>query len=227
MAVILVVTFGLIGLNLLPVQAYPDVETPQITVQTSWGGATPFEIEKEIIERQEEALKGLRGLTKMESASYNSFGEITLSFELETVIEDALLRVSNKLNEVSGYPDNADRPVIEAAGANNSPVVWMVVKAQEGKDLNITHFMTFFEDSVRQNFERIKGVGSMFVLAAPRTSSMSSSIWRRWPGTKLPSISSPGLSRRPISPLPPGCRGWAGKLPDQDYRPVSDPGGGP
>ncbi|MEE4134566.1 MAG: efflux RND transporter permease subunit, partial [Desulforhopalus sp.] len=162
-AVILVVTFGLIGLNLLPVQLTPDVETPQITVQTSWGGATPFEIEKEIIERQEEALKGLRGLTKMESASYNSFGEITLSFELETVIEDALLRVSNKLNEVSGYPDNADRPVIEAAGANNSPVVWMVVKAQEGKDLNITHFMTFFEDSVRQNFERIKGVGSMFV----------------------------------------------------------------
>ncbi len=162
-AVILVVTFGLIGLNLLPVQLTPDVETPQITVQTSWGGATPFEIEKEIIERQEEALKGLRSLTKMESASYNSFGEITLSFELETVIEDALLRVSNKLNEVSGYPDNADRPVIEAAGANNSPVVWMVVKPKEGKDLDITHYMTFFEDSIRQNFERIKGVGSMFV----------------------------------------------------------------
>ncbi len=162
-AVILVVTFGLIGLNKLPVQLTPDVETPQITVQTTWNGATPFEIEKEIIEKQEETLKGLQGLTKMESSSYNSFGEVTLSFALETVVEDALLRVSNKLNEVSNYPDNADEPLIEAAGANNSPIIWMVVKPKEGNPENITHYMTFFENNIRQHFERIKGVGSMFV----------------------------------------------------------------
>jgi hydrophobic/amphiphilic exporter-1 (mainly G- bacteria), HAE1 family len=162
-AVILLVTFGLIGLNQLPIQLTPDVETPKITVQTTWGGATPFEIEKEIIEKQEEALKGLQGLTKMESSSYNSFGEVTLSFALETAVPDALLRVSNKLNEVSGYPDNADKPVIEAAGANSSPIVWMVVKPKEENKEEITHFMTFFEDNIRQNFERIKGVGSMFI----------------------------------------------------------------
>ncbi|TKB08659.1 efflux RND transporter permease subunit [Desulforhopalus sp. IMCC35007] len=162
-AVILLVTFGLIGLNQLPIQLTPDVETPEITVQTTWGGATPFEIEKEIVEKQEEALKGLQGLTKMESSSYNSFGEVTLSFALETDVSDALLRVSNKLNEVSNYPDNADKPVIEAAGANSSPVVWMVVKPKEDNKEDITHFMTFFEDNIRQNFERIKGVGSMFI----------------------------------------------------------------
>ena len=162
-AVILLVTFGLIGLNQLPIQLTPDVETPKITVQTTWSGATPFEIEKEIIEKQEEALKGLQGLTKMESSSYNSFGEVTLSFALETEVSDALLRVSNKLNEVSNYPDNADKPVIEAAGANSSPIVWMVVKPKEDNKEDITHFMTFFEDNIRQNFERIKGVGSMFI----------------------------------------------------------------
>ena len=48
-AVILVVTFGLIGLSKLPIQLTPDVETPRITVKTVWNGATPFEIEKEII----------------------------------------------------------------------------------------------------------------------------------------------------------------------------------
>ena len=162
-AVILVVTFGLIGLNKLPVQLTPDVETPRITVKTTWNGATPFEIEKEIIEKQEETLKGLQGLTKMESSSYNSFGEVTLSFELETVVEDALLRVSNKLNEVSDYPDNADKPLIEAAGANSSPIIWMVVKPKKDNPESITHYMTFFEDNIRQHFERIKGVGSMFI----------------------------------------------------------------
>ena len=162
-AVILVLTFGLIGLSKLPVQLTPDVETPKITVKTTWNGATPFEIEKEIIEKQEETLKGLQGLTKMESSSYNSFGEVTLSFALETVVEDALLRVSNKLNEVSNYPENADKPLIEAAGANNSPVVWMVVKTKKDNHENITHYMTFFDDNIRQHFERIKGVGSMFI----------------------------------------------------------------
>ncbi|PHR25251.1 MAG: acriflavin resistance protein [Desulfotalea sp.] len=162
-AVILLVTFGVIGLMQLPIQLTPDVETPQITVKTVWGGATPFEIEKEIIEKQEESLKGLQGLIKMESSSYNSFGEVTLSFALETEVSDALLRVSNKLNEVSNYPDNADKPIIEAAGANSSPIIWMVVQPKEGNNEDITHFMTFFENNIRQNFERIKGVGSMFV----------------------------------------------------------------
>ncbi len=161
--VILVLTFGLIGLNKLPIQLTPDVETPKITVQTVWGGATPFEMEKEIIEKQEDALKGLQGLTRMESSSYNSFGEVTLSFGLATVVEDALLRVSNKLNEVSNYPENVQKPVIEAAGANSSPIIWMVVKPKEGNSESITRYMTFFEDNIRQHFERIKGVGSMFI----------------------------------------------------------------
>ena len=162
-AVILIVMFGLIGLNKLPVQLTPDVETPEITVNTTWGGATPYEIEKEVIEKQEEALKGLQGLTKMESGSYNSYGEVTLSFALETDLDDALLRVSNKLNEVTGYPDNADKPKIEAAGAQSSPVIWMMLKTRPENKEHINHFRTYFEDNVRQHLERVKGVGSLFV----------------------------------------------------------------
>ena len=161
--VILIVTFGLIGLNKLPVQLTPDVETPQITVQTVWNGATPYEIEKEIIEKQEEVLKGLQGLTKMESASYNNLSEITLSFELGTNLDDALLRVSNKMNEVSNYPENVNRPSIEAAGANSSLVVWMLLKTAPDNDTPINHYRTYFEDHVRQHLERVKGVGSLFV----------------------------------------------------------------
>ncbi len=162
-AVILVLTFGLIGLDKLPVQLTPDVETPQITVQTTWGGATPYEIEKDIIEKQEEALKGLQGLTKMESASYNNFGEITLSFVLGTNLDDALLRVSNKMNEVSGYPDSAKKPVIEAAGANSSPVIWSMLKTRDDNPSHINNYRTYFKDNVRQHLERVEGVGSLLV----------------------------------------------------------------
>ena len=99
----------------------------------------------------------------MESASYNSYGEITLSFTLETDLDEALLRVSNKLNEVTGYPDNADKPKIEAAGAQSSPVIWMMLKTTPENKEHINHFRTFFEDNVRQYLDRVKGVGSLFV----------------------------------------------------------------
>ncbi|MBU0483039.1 MAG: efflux RND transporter permease subunit [Proteobacteria bacterium] len=161
--VILVVMFGLLGLNKLPVQLTPDVETPQITVSTIWGGATPHEIEKEIIEKQEDALKGLQGLSKMESASFNSYGEVTLTFLIGTNVDDALLRVSNKMNEVANYPENVNRPKIEAAGAQSSPVIWMFLKTKPESKEDINHFRTFFEDNIRQHLERVKGVGSLLV----------------------------------------------------------------
>lgn len=161
--IILVVMFGLVGIDRLPVQLTPDVEYPQITVSTVWPGATPYEVEKDIIEEQEEVLKGVQRLIELESSSYNSMGEITLTFEVGTDIDAALLRVSNKLNEVRSYPDNVEKPVIDASGAQSSPVIWMILKTKSGDPRKINTYRTFFKNEVRQYLERVKGVGSLFV----------------------------------------------------------------
>jgi HAE1 family hydrophobic/amphiphilic exporter-1 len=161
--VILVVMFGIIGLMKLPVQLTPDVEEPQITVRTTWAGATPYDIEKEIIENQEDALKGLQNLLEMESASYNNYGEINLTFRVGVDLDDALLRVSNKLDEVSDYPANADEPIIDPAGAQSSPVIWTMLKMKSGDPSEVVKYQTFFENEVRQRLERVEGVGSLFV----------------------------------------------------------------
>ncbi|CCK79260.1 efflux RND transporter permease subunit [Desulfobacula toluolica] len=167
--VIMTVMFGLIGLQRLPVQLTPDVETPLITVNTTWYGATPYEIEKEIIEKQEKVLKGLQGLTKMESSSYNGLGEITLSFKIGTDLDDALLRVSNKMAEVGNYPENVNEPIIESSGADSSPIIWMTLKTTHENKNHINQFKTFFEDNVRQHLERINGVGSLLVFGGTDT----------------------------------------------------------
>jgi HAE1 family hydrophobic/amphiphilic exporter-1 len=161
--VIFIVLFGLIGLNRLPVQLTPDVEQPQITVRTMWPGATPYEIEKDIIEEQEAVLKGIQKLVLMESSSFNSRAEITLTFETDTEIDGALLRVSNKLNEVRRYPVNVEKPVIDASGAQSSPVIWMVLKTIKGDPDLIDTYRTMFENDIRQYIERVQGVGSLFV----------------------------------------------------------------
>jgi HAE1 family hydrophobic/amphiphilic exporter-1 len=161
--VIFVVLFGLIGLYQLPYQLSPDVTEPEISVTTVWTGATPYEIEREIIEEQEKVLKGIPGLMEMESSSFNARGTVTLRFKIGTNVDDALLRVSNKLNEVTSYPENVDKPVINATGAATSPVIWMIIKPADDNPRPVSTYRTYFENEVRQYIERVEGVADLFV----------------------------------------------------------------
>ena len=161
--IILVVLFGVISLQSLPYQLSPTVVEPVITVNTTWRGATPYEMEREIIEEQEKTLKGIPGLTEMESEAFNGQSSISLTFKLGTNVDDALLRVSNKLNEVPSYPDGVDKPIINATGAATSPVIWIILKANETNSRHIETYRTFFENEIRQHLERVEGVADLFI----------------------------------------------------------------
>lgn len=164
--VILILLFGFISINSLSYQLTPNVSKPEITVTTIWPSATPYDIESEIINEQEDVLKGVSGLKEIESNSYNSLGgEISLEFELGgTDINDAMLLVSNKLDEVSSYPDNVEKPIISASGsAASPPVIWTIIKSLDGNPKPANYYMTFFEDEIRQYIERVKGVSSLLV----------------------------------------------------------------
>jgi HAE1 family hydrophobic/amphiphilic exporter-1 len=157
------VIFGIIGLLNMPYQLSPDVTEPVISVSTLWLGATPYEVERDIIEEQEKVLKGLPGLIEMESSSANSYGSITLRFKIGTNVDDALLRVSNKMNEVPSYPENVEKPIISATGASTSPVIWMILKTEKNNPASIDTYLTFFEDEIKQYLERVNGVAELFM----------------------------------------------------------------
>lgn len=161
--VILAFLFGAIGLLRMPYQLSPTVTEPEITVATAWTGATPYEVERDIIEEQEKVLKGIPGLIEMESSSETGRGQVTLRFAVGTDVDNALLRVSNKMNEVPTYPQTADKPIISATGSNTNPVIWMVLKTREGNANPIDTYRTYFENDVRQYLERVSGVAELFI----------------------------------------------------------------
>ncbi|MEA3357944.1 MAG: efflux RND transporter permease subunit [Thermodesulfobacteriota bacterium] len=161
--VLVILLFGIIGFLKMPYQLSPDLTVPQITVRTVWTGATPYEIEREIIEEQEKVLKGIPGLIEMESRSSNNRGSVTLKFSIGTDLDDALLRVSNKLNEVRSYPQNVERPVINATGAATSPVIWMMLKTVKGNPNSIYTYRSYFENEIKQYLERVDGVADLFI----------------------------------------------------------------
>ncbi|RXK11642.1 acriflavin resistance protein [Halarcobacter mediterraneus] len=155
-SVLIVVLFGFLSLSKLPYQLTPSVTKPEIKVTTVWPGATPYEVEREIIEEQEDALKSLNNLIEYESSSMDDSGEITLTFKLGTDLRAALQDVSNKLNEVSSYPDDVEEPVIETATA--SPVIWMMLQTKPENKRHIDEYKTFFEDEIKPVIRRVEGV---------------------------------------------------------------------
>ncbi len=159
----LIVMFGLVALTKLPYKLTPNVVAPEIGVTTLWPGATPSEVERDILDKQEEMLKSTPNLVSYESTASDNMAEITLTFEVGTDLNNALLEVSNKLGQVEDYPENVEKPVISSAGANASPVIWMGFVANEGNPRDIDTYATFLENEVKEQFERVKGVASIFI----------------------------------------------------------------
>ena len=142
-AVLMVVMFGLVALNAIPIQLTPDVRKPVISLQTIWSGAAPAEIEREIINRQEEVLRGLEGLEKMVSETQDGRGRITLEFGIGQNMERALLLVANRLDRVNGYPDEANEPTMRTSSSDDNPITWIVFLRDPGNDREIHTYGDF------------------------------------------------------------------------------------
>lgn len=132
--VLLFCLFGLVALFSMPMQLTPEVNKPTITVETKWRGASPEEIEQEIIVEQEEYLKSVEGVTKMTSESTDSAGTITLEFGVGADMQEALLKVSSNLQQVPEYPEDADEPIIKASSANDQAIAWFIVSPRMPDD---------------------------------------------------------------------------------------------
>ncbi|MEQ9619699.1 MAG: efflux RND transporter permease subunit [Deltaproteobacteria bacterium] len=158
--IIFVILFGVISLFRIPVQLTPDVEKPRITVSTFWQGASPQEVETEIVREQEDELKAVDSLVEMTSESQDSSGTIILEFEIGTDIDSAMVDVSNKLNQVEDYPDEVEQPVISSTDVRSNAMAWFMLKPKEGNDVDIYSYHDFAEDYIKPAFERVPGVGS-------------------------------------------------------------------
>jgi HAE1 family hydrophobic/amphiphilic exporter-1 len=156
--VILVVLLGAVSLFKLPIQLTPEVVKPEITVSTNWRGASPLEVEREVITRQEEVLKGVPGLVELTSESQDGRGQVMLTFRTGTDLETALVRVANRLDQVKDFPDLADRPVLSTVNVNRSAIAWLILKTTAGNDTPIDSYRNLAENIITARFERIPGV---------------------------------------------------------------------
>ncbi len=162
-AVLMVLMFGLVALRTIPIQLSPDVNRPVITVTTLWPGAAPAEIEREILNRQEEEMAGLEGLQSITGSAQPGRNRLTLEFNVGTNMDRALLLVSNRLDRVSGYPDEASEPTLDTAGSEDHAIAWFIITRVEGNERPIHEYGDFVEDVIKDRIERVPGVSRVSV----------------------------------------------------------------
>ncbi|MEM9792172.1 MAG: efflux RND transporter permease subunit, partial [Pseudomonadota bacterium] len=161
--VVMAVLFGVLALTRIPIQLAPDVRKPVVVVETAWPGAAPAEVEREIVTPQEEAFRGLEGLELMTSTSSTGEASVTLEFGVGTEMSEILLLVSNRLDRVGGYPDEAGEPTLNTSGSDDSPIAWVIVKALPGTTQEISHFGDFVDDVIKERLERVEGISTVNV----------------------------------------------------------------
>ena len=155
---VLLLIFGSISLSRLPIQLTPELEEPEITITTKWRSASPIEVEAEIIEPQEDVLRGLPGLTEIRAKAFENRGEINLTFAVGMDMRRALIEVMNRLNQVSDYPDDADEPSISTVGQDAQAIAWFIIKTSENNERSIESYRDFVEEVIQSKFERVPGV---------------------------------------------------------------------
>ncbi len=158
--VLIISVLGVLAALRIPVQMIPDLEVRVIGVDTRWPGATPQDIEKEILIEQEQYLRTIPSLERMISTASYGRAEIELEFPFGTDINEALIRVNNALSQVPSYPENVDEPRLEASSFSQNSFMYFRVAPLAGNpfELDMRLMFDFLDDNVRPRMERVEGV---------------------------------------------------------------------
>ncbi|MBS0516636.1 MAG: efflux RND transporter permease subunit, partial [Proteobacteria bacterium] len=170
MAVLLVALLGLLSLRELPLQLFPDIDRPQISIQTNWRAASPEEVEAELLEPQEQVLQGLPGLEELDGNAGAGGSNINLTFAIGSDMKNALVEVIGRINRVRSIPKDADRPVVQMGGNNggaNTTLSWFFVQLLPGTPGPMDKYRQFIENTVKPRIEAVPGVAQVIVNAGP------------------------------------------------------------
>lgn len=153
-----VIVVGVTAIVGLPIQMLPDIEYPEIHINTSWRSASPQEIETNIIEPQEEALRNVPGVTHMTSSMSSGNAGLTLRFDIGSDLQQATIDVMSALNNVSALPPDADEPRLQVGGFENPVATLLVHSRTQTRDVDVTAFQDIIDSHVTPQLLNVPGV---------------------------------------------------------------------
>jgi multidrug efflux pump subunit AcrB len=157
-AAVLLFVLGLVGIASLPIQMLPNLEYPEININTSWRNAAPQEVEASIVEPQEDALRQVPGVVEMSSDVRSGNGNVHLRFDIGTDLQQAMLDVLNALNGAEQLPPDAQEPEIQVGGWDFPVATLLVHPRVPALGTDVTDFQRVIDTAVEPRLLQIDGV---------------------------------------------------------------------
>ena len=124
------VAFGGYALFQLETDEFPDIAQPIVTVAVPYPGASPDVVEREVIDRVEEAISGINGVDRMTSSATDGFGSIMIEFVFEKGVEQAAQDVRDAVSTIRGdLPQEIEEPIIGRFDWSDEPIVSLTLSS--------------------------------------------------------------------------------------------------
>jgi multidrug efflux pump len=160
-AALLLVIFGIVSFQLLPLREYPDIDPPVVSIETRYPGAAANVVDTQITERIEDSIAGIEGIEFIESQSRDGQSDITIRFSLRRDVDAAANDVRDRVARVlNDLPDEADPPEVRRVDANADVIVWWNLA---GEDWSTPELTDYAERFLVDRFSVIDGVAQVRV----------------------------------------------------------------
>ena len=162
---IVIALVGFISMNSLPIEQYPNIAPPQVSVSTSYTGADPSTIMKSVIQPLEESINGVDGMTYMSSKA-TSTGNVSIDvyFKQGTDADMATVNVQNRVSKAeSQLPSDVTKVGIEVSKRQNNILRILAISSTDGK-YSDDFISNYVDINLKPRVQRVNGVGEVMSL---------------------------------------------------------------
>ena len=159
-----VIVIGIYSYTQLPVDQFPQMDPPYITVITTYAGASASEVETNVTKIMENSLNSVDHLKKLTSNSKDNMSMVTMEFEWGTDLEEVLNDVRTYVDLTKdNLPDGCSNPIIIKLSTSMMPVIQYAVTAKE----SYPSLDKMLDDEVIPQLNRVDGIGNLTVSGEP------------------------------------------------------------
>lgn len=163
--IIALIMLGLNSYRTISVENMPSIDVPVVTIMTTWAGASPEDIEKDISKKIEDAVSSVEGIKHVNSMCYENLGVNVLEFNLDVDVDVAAQNVREKLDGVlSTLPADADRPVIAKVDINATSVATVFLSG----DVPVDDLYDYADNIMADRFSTVNGVGEVRLIGGSK-----------------------------------------------------------
>ncbi len=153
---LLLIAFGLVSFDRLPLRQYPDIDPPVVSVDTRYTGAAAAIVESRITQVIEDQVAGISGIDYMSSSSRDGRSRVTISFKTGVNIDEAASDIRDRIAGIAdNLPDGADPPEIEKSNSDDDVILWLSLTSPEMSALQLTDYAA---RALQDRFSAVEGV---------------------------------------------------------------------